>query len=359
MKIKEMIPLTGWYEMKRFVMSSMLVVLVSFGSLRDARGRPAPAGSGRAKAARATRSVKARAKKLFGRGRRFFRRKRYQKALEYFQRAYETWKHPVILYNIALCHAFLDDKIEAAIRLRQYQKQTKKKEKLPAILERIRKQTGVLVIEAAGSDAKIYVDGKPVGREKVELVVMAGQRAVDVRVENTVVAQKTVDVPGGGKKKWEVKNLPRPGPSASEQHPEDEPRPGFAAGAPSGGSGVSTVEKEDELGRFHWAYFTAALGVAVGAGATALALHFRTNEIRDDYVAGGQTDADLRKKGIRYYWASSAMWGVAGAFALTAGVLAVFTKWSTSSEEREAGPAVSVMPAVGPESVGLTLRLTH
>jgi hypothetical protein len=96
--------------------------------------------------------------------------------------------------------------------------------------------------------------------------------------------------------------------------------------------------------------------LTAGALGTGLAMYFKTEDVRDKYDDGGRTDSSLRKKGIRYYYITNAMWGVTGGMAAAAILFGIFTRWRKKPETEK---GVSVMPGVSPGSVGLTLRLDY
>ena len=93
--------------------------------------------------------------------------------------------------------------------------------------------------------------------------------------------------------------------------------------------------------------------LAVGAAVGALAVSLRTREIHDDYMVS-QTDLLLRDRGIQYQRTTNALWGVAGAAAAAAVVLAIVTRWKRGEQ-----PRVTVIPAATDRGVGLTLQWNH
>jgi hypothetical protein len=322
--------------MKRLLLTSVLALLMCW---------PSTVNGGKAE--------RRRARKYFKLGKRLFKQKKYNKAIVQFKKAQKLWKHRVIQFNIALSYAFLGKKIEAAKHLKQYLKGASAAERnLPDILLKVQQETGTLIIQVPDPTAAIYVDGQFVGNGRVELILPVGKHGADIRVGKVVVANRTIVVPPAGEKVWELAEVPRPTrpirPTRRTRRvgwrPGPEPPTPTPTPAPRG------------LGRLHWAYFATAVVLTAGALGTGLAMYFQTEDVRDKYNDGGKTDSSLRKKGIRYYNITNAMWGVTGGMAATAIVLGIFTRWRKKPETEK---GVSVMPGLSPGSVGLTLRLDY
>ena len=292
---------------------------------------------------------KKKARRLFARGQRLYKRGKYEEAAKAFEAAYELWAYRAILFNIALAHAMAENRFKAAVNLHKYLKDASQKEmdSLPEVLKKLRREAGVLIIVTPSKEAKIYVDGRMVGVGRADLVVKPGARAVDIRVKDKVVASKMVKVKGGGEKTWELAQIPRPaarkgGPRVAPRKAEPTPQP--------------VVKKESPLAKLHWAYFASACGVTVAALAGAIATHMKSSQYKDDFEKD-RSNESLRDKGITYFWVSRSLWGVTAAAAAGSVALAIFTRWSSSSKESPTkGPQVTLTPGPTPAGAGLTVR---
>lgn len=299
---------------------------------------------------------KSTAKKYFKLGKSYFGQRKYKQAIEAFEKARTYADHPVIDFNVALAHAFSGKTIAAARYLRKYLKKMPQAEKnLPSILKKVKQQTGVLVVQFPDPKAEIYVDGRLVGRGRVEAILKPGQKTVAIKLGGKTVAAKTVVIPAGGEKTWELTRVPTP-----DTRPRPTPPVPRVARAtrdvPSPPSPTPSVKKRGRsLRTLHWAYFTVAATVAVAALGTAAGLAAKTKQIHDDYLAD-RTKASLRDKGIKYERITNAMWGVGAGIGAAAAVLIFFTRWR--SPEKPTSSA-SLTPTLGPGQVGLSFQFEH
>lgn len=162
------------------------------------------------------------ARKHFSQGKRWFFRRKYKKAIESFLKAYEYWDHPSVLYNLASAYALKGEPIKARVYLRIFLRRTHRDPKrLPRILRRVLRETGILTIKIRQGppDLQIYVDGRASGRLSAEMVVRPGQRIVEIRVGDRVIRRRSLDVPAGGERTWELDRIasPRPPPGKSNR----------------------------------------------------------------------------------------------------------------------------------------------
>jgi hypothetical protein len=261
---------------------------------------------------------RAKARKHFRKGRRLFHKRRYQQAVWAFERAYQHWKHHSILFNLALSHALLGQKVQAGAYLRKYHKAPgKKRRRLPRVLVALKRQVATLIIKVADARAAIFVDGRRVGYGRVEVVVLAGKRVVEVRQGDRVVRRKELNVEAGTDRTWELADMnpkratPEPGP-----RPDLTPRP-----------------THKPLGRLHWAYLTTAASVTVALLGAALATSVLNRDIHRDFEAR-PWDESLAAKGEKMQLVANVMWGLTAAAAASTAVIAVFTRWQPSPENR-------------------------
>jgi tetratricopeptide (TPR) repeat protein len=299
-------------------------------------------------------SDKARAKKLFRAGKQLFQQKRYKKAIVQLEKAHRLWKHRVIVFNLALAHAHLGDNIRAMIYLRRFLAEAPPAErKLPRILQQVQQKVGVLVIQLPDPRAAIYVDGRLVGHGRVELVVKPGRKAIEISLGKRTVVRKSIEVPAGSEKTWELAEMPRPRPTRRRPpgtRPRLRPRP---AVTPTGASPPAPASAPARSSRnVHWGYFTTFTVVTAGALAAAIAMGFKTKQAHEDFVASGRTDPALHDDGVKYQRIANALWGVTAAAAVTATMLAIFTRWRRPERST---PRISVKPTIWPGGAGLTV----
>ncbi len=276
---------------------------------------------------------KAKARKLVKIAKKMLKKKRLVRALRYFEQAHRYWENPVIQYNIAVVHLALGNKVKAAVHLRQYMKKASPdaQARLPVALRKVLTQVAVMHIQAPAPDLAIWVDGKLEGMGKVVVVVLPGKRKVEFRRGDDVVSEKTLTTSGG---------------QTLVFSPEGSRRP-------IGPGGTEPKQPSDGGKKLHWAYFVAAAGLAVIAGAVTAGTGVRTLALKDEFDKD-QTNTDVQNQGKTMKAVTNAMVGVTASAALAAGVLAYFTRWKTA----EKPTAVQIQPAVlpGGASVSLSVR---
>jgi len=288
----------------------------------------------------------ARAKKLFLKGRKLFAQKEYKQAIESFKAAYFFWKRKEIQFNIALAYFNLGDEINAVTHLRMYLAQCSAEERktVPKPLMKLQQKVGVLIVQMPRQEAEIWVNNRLEGQGRVEKVVRPGEMKVEIKIDNEVVATKSIPVDEGTQKVWELTTIPS-GKDADDKGQDQR-----------GGGQREIVKVKEGLGKLHWAYFTIAAGLTVVAGGVVAGVGVKTMQIKDEYEEN-QTD-ELEKKGERYKLGTNIMIGVTAAAGVSAAVLAVFTKWSgdkKKDDNKEPSVTGRVTPFVGPGSVGFSV----
>jgi hypothetical protein len=290
----------------------------------------------------ASATPKAEAKKLFLKGKRFYEKGKYVKAINAFNSALRHRSHPVILFNIALCYALLKKPVEATTYGRRYLKLASgKKGDLPKELQTAMNKVGVVVIRSPDPAAEIYLDGALLGKGRVEKVALPGSLTAFLKLAGRVVARRSLVVVAGKETLWKVTTLPRLPRRVVE-------RPGTT---PPGSGG-----KKSARTGIHWVWVTTLAIVAVGAATGAGVMSMKTKQAHDDFLAD-RTDASLRDDGMRFETTANVLWGLAAAGAVTAVVLAIFTRWSGGDKERP--KAVQLTPSLTPGGAGLTLTWNH
>lgn len=269
-------------------------------------------------------SAKAQAKVLFARANKLVRVRKYAAAIDAFKKAYALWKHPTILYNMALAYAFSGQHVEAATQARRYLKKhpLAPGKRLPKLLRNSMARTAVLVVQLPNDQATIYVDGRFAGRGRAEIVVLPGRRAIDVRVKDRVVAHKIVSVAAGKEKTWELAEIPRP---RGQPRARARPRPRLRERPSLGGRDLRPSTATTKPKGIHWAYFTVAASLTAASLAGAIALSVLTKSAYEDNKADPSPAS--KDRGERLQNTANALWGVTAAMAVTATVLGFFTRF--------------------------------
>jgi tetratricopeptide (TPR) repeat protein len=287
------------------------------------------------------------ARRHFRRGKRYLLRRRYEKAIHWFLKAYEYWDHPSVLYNLASAYALQGELVQSRVYLRLFRKHTgRNPRRLPRHLRRVLRKTAVLAIriDRAPPQVRIYVDGRSVGHKEAELVVRPGQRVVEIRQGDRVLRRRTLEVPQGGERTWEIEQItgPRPPPRRAEKSPRPRPRP---------------------RQRLHWGYFTGAAAATVALFTAALGTSIENLRIHQEFEAA-PTDEALASRGRRMQTAANVLWGLTAAAAAASAALVFFTRWKAGREQPPpprtrpapgAGARVRVQPGLGPGGVQLTV----
>jgi len=108
--------------------------------------------------------------------------------------------------------------------------------------------------------------------------------------------------------------------------------------------------------KLHWAYFTAALGVTVGAIAAGVAVDQQARKAYADYEDGGRTSRSLYDRTIRLRNITIGLYAVATGAGIAGLVLAFYTRWRKREQSK---PGISVTPTAGPGNIGLSVRWDH
>src|SRR4029079_16137461 len=129
------------------------------------------------------------ADKHFKSGVALFKEAKFAEALAEFERAYEIAPHPLVLYNIAGCHRELSHYSEAVSYYHRFLAEgpgkvpdarlTAAQDELDGILARIARVT--VTVKPALSDVTLIVDGTPLDKIEMPLILPPGEHRVVVR----------------------------------------------------------------------------------------------------------------------------------------------------------------------------------
>ena len=277
------------------------------------------------------------ARALFEQGVTLLGENRFDEALELFIQSYNLERQPVVLLNIGMCQKVLGELLAAHETLTRYLDEAGSSargelaDSARQALAEIEAATGTLALQVDPPEASVLIDGAPVGSAPTTLPLrlLPGRHDVEVRAEGRMDYRQTVEVGAGEAVRLIARLLP-----AGEEPP--------VAVAPLPEDGPSGVEIGAWIG----------VGVAAAAGLGAVITGSLGLVARDDFVAGGATDATLRDDVVTLGFTTDALIGVAAAGAATALILFLVDAYddetpTASPDDRGTGVAVSVFAAPG------------
>lgn len=306
-------------------LASSLLVVTLLGQSPPPPEQPLPRTSREPAAASAFRPSKDAARRLFAQGQALYAKRRYRQAIAVLVEALRHWNRREIHFNIALCYYKLRNAVSAVRHLRAYQRGASRRERkaVPRRLRRLRRKVGVLIIESSDADAEIWINGIRRGKGNVEWVVRPGVVQVAIHRPGAATVQRRLRARAGGTTYWDVtvNRIRVVGPNVVGRRT-----------------------------RLHWRWFAVAASVAVIAAGVAVGLGAKTHRLHQDFDANPTWDT--RDKGLRFQALTNVMWSMAGAAAITAAVLAYYTRW----KRRERPDAHRIVPVITPLGVALTGR---
>lgn len=142
----------------------------------------------------------ARARSLDQQGARAYGDGRYNDAIRYFEEAYRLGGPPFELWNIAKCHAKLDQPDQAADFLERYLATPSipadDREEATQQLEALRRRPSTLTLASTPTGATVLLDGKPVEgspRTPTSFTVPPGQHTISLSAPGHATHMQTVD----------------------------------------------------------------------------------------------------------------------------------------------------------------------
>jgi hypothetical protein len=142
----------------------------------------------------------ARARSLDQQGARAYGDGRYNDAIRYFEEAYRLGGPPFELWNIAKCHAKLDQPDQAADFLERYLATptlpAEDREEATQQLEALRRRPSTLTLASTPSGATVLLDGKPVEgspRTPTSFQVPPGQHTISLSAPGHATHMQTVE----------------------------------------------------------------------------------------------------------------------------------------------------------------------
>jgi hypothetical protein len=303
------------------------------------------------------------ARTLFERGTRLMENENWEMALVELRRSFERYPTRSALFNLAMCEKALHQYRAALAHFDDWQARygssapEAEQEAVSAAQTELREYVGFLLVQSEPSGATVRVDGEVVGTTPFDrpLVVDIGRHQVDLAAEGYVLSSQDVVVAPLETVRVAATLEPVP------DEPVDvavTPRPDPLAGSAEEDPGLDAL----------WFWTTAAVAVAAGigggvAGGMALSQETDLADYRDRCAAGDPAACNDGRAALADYddtrLAANVLFGVTGAFAVTAVVLAFFTDFDFGGDE---APQVDVTagPMAGPtgalDGFGLGVR---
>jgi hypothetical protein len=307
---------------------------------------------------------KAKAQVLLSEGARLYEQHDLAAALEKFNQAYAEFASPKLLFNIGQASRDLHLYAEA---MNAFERFLAEATDVPADMEKEAQQSvaelkgnlGRLHVECATIDAEISVDGKVIGRAPLRDLIWEtpGKHQITAKHPDTVPAVEDVEVVQGVVQNLTIRLRPLPKPSEHRRGARVEPTSTTVARRSGqnetnlGADGSASTSRGLFLGRT-WTWIAGGSAVALAGAAAVVGLSMQSKFDSLNQSCGsasgesyqGCSDSDIQSVATRRNVAN-VLWGLAGAAAVTAGVL-FFVE----------DHAVAVAPVAGATTRGLLLR---
>jgi tetratricopeptide (TPR) repeat protein len=275
--------------------------------------------------------IRRRAMRYFRKGKRLYRREKFYRAVQSFERSFDLLRHKNTLLNIAISFAEMENAAMAITFLRKAIKLSGKQAedlldgKEYAKLLEMRRQVVIIWVEAPDHEAEIYINRVRVGQHKVEKVLYPGMHRVEIKAENVF------ELAAGEEKRWVVPDWVTP--DIRKRIIEERRR-------------------RRRRRKIPFYYMLTTSVIALAAGGTVIYTGIKTDQLAKDFHRTG--DPAIERKGKKYRLATNILIGVAAGAAVTSAILAIFTDWG-SKKKKEKGPSAIVVPVAGPDGVGLSV----
>ncbi|MBN1774274.1 MAG: PEGA domain-containing protein [Deltaproteobacteria bacterium] len=292
----------------------------------------------------------AEARELFERGTRLMQNENWEMALVELERSYERYPTRSALFNLAMCHKALHRYREALGRFDEWQEKfaaaatEDERARVAAAQEELREYVGFLLVETEPVGATVVIDREERLRTPLErpIVLDIGRHQLDVSLEGHVTSSRDVVI------------VPLETVRLAVALDPEEAATGAADGGHDSGEGPGGSEEPSDAGvdaLWFWTTAGAAAAAGIGAGVAgglALAQESDLGNLRDRCAAGDGAACDEGAAALDHYdaklLAANVLFAAAGAFGVTALVLAFFTDFDFGGDEAPpvevtAGPA--------------------
>ncbi len=303
-------------------------------------GAPAPGAAAGGKAGKGATAKKAsskpageakKAKTAYKKGVKLYKQGSWEEAIDAFQASFEASPDPKASFYIGMCLAKLERWLEAEEELEELVEHAgqgidaKKREEALEALDEVRSHIAVVTVVCDVEGATLAVDGEPSQGWEVSLVEGAHELTVSAEGHDPVVRQ--LDLAGGEPVTVEIAM------DAFEDDIDEHVGKG-------GGRGEVPVV---------WFATTAGLAGALAAAAVITGSLALSRQSTYDSMGIDDDWQPYRETTLKLGLATDVLWGMAGAAAVAAVVLAVFTDFGRTED----GQALSVDPVIGAGWLGL------
>lgn len=263
------------------------------------------------------------ARTRYQRGEEAYRQGRYRDAIAEFQAAYRLRPSPALHYNIGQARERLGEPAEALASYAEYlrlEPQAPNRKGVERSMETLRSRVAprgkqVLLVLTDPWEAEVALDGQPRGKTPFAAAMAPGAHRVAVSLpgHQPVTRDVTVARDRGLELHLALTPLPKEPPPALAATPPPPP--------PEATRPVPAPQPPEQRS---WVGPIVAAGVAVVAASAAVTLGVSARNAQDDLLGGlhSQSEADaLASKARGSATAANVLYGVAGAAAITGGLL--------------------------------------
>jgi hypothetical protein len=259
------------------------------------------------------------AARAFAKGSELFQRRDYLGAIEAFEEAYGLRAHFLVQCNIARCHEWSGDLVQAAEHYRRCLDEgganSAMGPRAKQALRQVESRMTWVQVDSPGGGGTIHVDGRSMGNAPGRVPMNPGTHLVEVRRPSATPASLTIKTRGGEQRS--VTLIPR-----DLTAPREQSAAGRSSGRPL---------------RPRWFWGGVVLTAALAAAATGCGIW--TLQGRDDYevhpTEGGYEQAVNRRL------LTNVLWGATAAAAGASGILFFYTDFSRG--ETSAGRAAAAV----------------
>jgi tetratricopeptide (TPR) repeat protein len=276
--------------------------------------------------------AKARAQGLLTAGSALYEKGDYAGALEKFNAAYDAYPSPKLLFNIGQADRDLSRPVEALDAFEKFlAAETDASPETTADAHKsvveLQGKLGQIRIDCATTGAEVSVDGKSIGRTPLPELIWAtpGHHQVTASHASAALALESVDVTAGSVLVVTLRLHPLALPVAAKPIPRPKATPNFDLES-SSSPRPSRASEGWWLGR-KWTWIAAGGAALLAAGAVTAGLAMQSKFDSLDKSCGsaninrpGCNESDIAAVRAREI-AANVFWGLAGAAAVTAGVL--------------------------------------
>jgi hypothetical protein len=261
----------------------------------------------------------------FDKGVSLFNNEDYEGALVEFKAAYSAEPHYAVRYNIGVClyklHRYSEAQVEMSAFLEEGGKSVsgKKRTEIEGMLEELKSFVGFLDVDCNVAGAQLHIDDRSVATLPLEYSVAleVGEYRITVTADGYEDHTTKITVPGGDVVVLEVE-------LSTEEKRADE-------SSPQETGEVHGTDRKRLSPAIFWSLTALAAASAAGAAVTGgLGLKYK-----NEYDAMDATEdwKPLQKKVRTLALTTNILWGVTGAFALSAFITAFFTRFRSEGKQ--------------------------